>query len=93
MIKYGVYYGVYLNQLIFPMKFFELDKLARIPEIDHSLPVYLIYKKCNYEVKELFNIVRKYYNIFKIEVGWNDFKKSLIYRDLINIVKNCNNRS
>lgn len=66
------------------MKFFDLEKLSHI-QIDFLIPIYLIYKKCVYEMRDLSYVIRKRINIFKIEVLWKEFQKSNIYNDLINI--------
>jgi hypothetical protein len=37
--------------------------------------------------------VRKYQNVFKIEIFWEEFKKSPTYKDLISIVDSCFGRA
>jgi hypothetical protein len=70
LVFYGINYGLYLNTLIYPMKFFDLDKLSHINQIDSSVAIYLIYKKCVYELRDLNYVIRKRINIFKLDAYW-----------------------
>lgn len=71
LLSYAKSYAMYLNNIVYPMKFLRLPLAQKVPQAPCTDALYLIFKKVRSETREFNYIISKKINIFKIEMSWN----------------------
>ena len=51
MLTYAKKYGMYLNKVLFPLKFLRIELAEKVKEVPYLESLYLVYKKAVLEAK------------------------------------------